>query len=140
MSAPKKIIVLDSSTVVAAVFWNSDARRCLVAAARRKFLIAGAPEIFDEYREATSEVKRKTRSTIDPKPMLDWIENIARKVEPVAFMARLSRDQSDNVFIGCALAAGASFVVTHDPDLLVLEKPFGIEMIRPREFLRKISK
>jgi putative PIN family toxin of toxin-antitoxin system len=140
MSVQKKTIVLDSSAVVAAVFWNGDARRCLVAAAHRKFLLAGCAEIFDEYREATSEVKRKTESVIDPKPMLDWLETIARKVEPVVFTSRLSRDQNDNVFIGCALAASASFIVTHDPDLLILKKPFGIEILRPREFLRKILK
>lgn len=136
----KRIIVLDSSAVVAAVFWNGDARRCLVAAARRKFLVAGCEEIFDEYRAATFEVKRKIESHVDPSPKLDWLESVARKVEPIAFSSRLSRDQSDNVFIGCALAADASFIVTHDPDLLVLKKPFGIEILRPREFLRKISK
>ncbi len=136
----KRTVVLDSSAIVAATFWNGDARRCLVAAAHRKFLIAGCREIFDEYREATSGVKRKSRSAIDPAPMLDWLEAVARKVEPIAFKARLSRDKSDNVFIGCALAANATFIVTHDPDLLVLEKPFGIEILRPREFLRKISK
>jgi putative PIN family toxin of toxin-antitoxin system len=136
----KRIIVLDSSAIVAAMFWNGDARRCLAAAAHRKFLIAGCSEIFAEYREATSEVKQKAQSAIDPKPTLDWIEVVARKVEPIIFTSRLSRDKSDNVFIGCALAAKASFIVMHDPDLLILEKPFGIEILRPREFLRKISK
>lgn len=136
----KKIIVLDSSAVSAAIFWNGDARRCVAAAARRSFFIAGSAEIFAEYREAASAVKQAKPSRIDPKPMLDWLETIARKVQPVIFTSRLSRDKSDNIFVGCALAAKASFVVTHDPDLLVLEKPFGIEILRPREFLRKISK
>jgi uncharacterized protein len=134
----KKIIVLDTSAVVAAIFWNGDARRCLIAAARRDFLIAGSPEIFDEYREARGKVRRKVGSRIDPGPMLDWLETIARKVEPTIFTSRLSRDPSDNIFVGCAPAANASFIVSHDPDLLILKKPFGIEILRPREFLRKI--
>jgi hypothetical protein len=113
----KKIIVLDSSAVVAAVFWNGDARRCM-----------------------TAEVRRKAESPIDPGPILDWLEAIARKVEPIIFLSRLSRDKNDSVFIGCALAANAQFIATHDPDLLVLKKPFGIKILRPREFLRKISK
>jgi len=123
---------------VAGVFWKGDARRCLAAAARRKFLVASSREIFDEYRAASAEVKRKTRSAIDPKPVLDWLETVVQKVEPVTFVSRLSRDANDDIFIGCALAAGAEFVISHDPDLLVLEKPFGIEILRPREFLRKI--
>jgi len=70
--------------------------------------------------------------------VLDWLETVVQKVEPVTFVSRLSRDANDDIFIGCALAAGAEFVISHDPDLLVLEKPFGIEILRPREFLRKI--
>jgi hypothetical protein len=47
------------------------ARRCLAAAAHQRFFLAGPEEIFNEYREATLEVSRKTGSLIDPKRVLD---------------------------------------------------------------------
>jgi hypothetical protein len=50
-------------------------RRCAALPGRcgaQKILLAGCAEIFGEYREATSEVRRKTESVIDPNPMLDW--------------------------------------------------------------------
>jgi predicted nucleic acid-binding protein len=34
----------------------------------------------------------------------------------------------------------AKYIVSRDADLLALEKPFGIEILQPREFLRKISR
>lgn len=107
-----------------------------MALARRKFFIAASPEILEEYREIAADVKKKTGR--EPMPFLNWIQDIAEMVDPLP-IKRLSRDAKDNVFIGCALAAGAKFVVTRDNDLLVLGKPFGIEMIQPREFLRKIT-
>jgi len=39
----------------------------------------------------------------------------------------------------CALAARAEFVITRDPDLLELEKPFGIQMLTPRAFLSRLQ-
>ncbi len=83
-------------------------------------------------------MKAELNSPVNPLSILNWLEHIARRVDPVPLTKPVSRDASDDVFIATALSANASFVVTNDPDLLSLEKPFGIEMIRPREFLRKL--
>lgn len=72
--------------------------------------------------------------------MLDYLEATARKVEPVHLPAPVCRDPSDEIFLAAAISAKAQFIVTHDPDLLILKKPFGIEILRPREFFWKISK
>ena len=138
MRTEKNIAVLDTSVVVAGIFWKSDAYRCLVALTRRRFFVAGCGEIFSEYRR--SALKRENQYGIDPRPMLDYLETAARRIEPVRLRKPVCRDSSDEIFIATAVAANAQFIVTHDPDLLVLEKPFGIEIMRPREFLRKISK
>ena len=136
MRTEKSIVVLDTSVVVAGIFWKTDAHRCLIALMKRRFFIAGCAEIFSEYRRRT--LKREAQYQINPRPILNFLEGIAQKVESVIFSEPVSRDPNDDVFIATALAAKASYVVTHDPDLLSLKKPFGIEMIRPREFLRKI--
>ena len=38
-----------------------------------------------------------------------------------------------------ALAARAQFIVTYDHDLLVLGKPFGVEILKPAAFLKRFS-
>lgn len=138
MRTGKNAAVLDTSVVVAGIFWKTDAHRCFVALTKRRFFIAGCEEIFSEYRR--SALKRERQSGIDPRPMLDYLEAVARKVAPVHLRAPICRDPSDEIFIATAAAANAQFIVTLDPDLLVLRKPFGIEILRPREFLRKISR
>lgn len=136
MRTEKSIAVLDTSVVVAGIFWKTDAHRCLLALMKRRFFMAGCAEIFAEYHR--SALKREVQYQINPRPILAFLEVTARKVEPVVLSKPVSRDPTDDIFIATALAANASYVVTHDPDLLSLEKPFGIEMIRPREFLRKV--
>ncbi len=50
MRIEKSIAILDTSVIVAGIFWQSDAYRCLIALTRRQFFIAGCEEIFSEYR------------------------------------------------------------------------------------------
>jgi predicted nucleic acid-binding protein len=46
----------------------------------------------------------------------------------------------DDPYLACALGAGAKTIITRDADLLVLRKPFGIQIITPRELLVRLSK
>jgi len=133
---PKIKAVLDTNVVVSGLFWRGDSYKCLIALAQRKFFVAVTPDLLAEYRRIAAEVGIKTGT--EPMEVLDWLENKAENVEPVP-IRKLSRDADDNIFVGCALASGAKFIVTRDKDLLELEKPFGIEVVQPREFLRKIS-
>jgi len=75
---------------------------------------------------------------VNPQPKLAWIKSKARLVEPSPLGKRRSRDVKDDIYLAAALGAGAEYIVTYDKDLLSLEKPFGIETIRPAEFLRRI--
>lgn len=41
-------------------------------------------------------------------------------------------------YLGCALGAGAKWIISRDDDLLVLPKPFGISIITPRASLAQL--
>jgi len=49
-----------------------------------------------------------------------------------------SRDLQDDIYLRAALAAKATLMVTYDKDLLALEKPFGVAMVRPARFLQMV--
>jgi predicted nucleic acid-binding protein len=51
---------------------------------------------------------------------------------------KLSRDPDENPFVATAAAVQASFLVTQDRDLLVLEKPFGVSIVTPVELLKQL--
>ncbi len=52
---------------------------------------------------------------------------------------RRSRDPKDDRFLAAALAAPAQAIVSYDEDLLALETPFGVPVLRPPRFLEWFS-
>jgi predicted nucleic acid-binding protein len=52
---------------------------------------------------------------------------------------RRSRDPKDDPYLAGALAAQARYIVTYEDDLLKMGKPFGIEIIRPAELIRRME-
>jgi predicted nucleic acid-binding protein len=60
-------------------------------------------------------------------------------VEPGPTGKQRSRDPKDDPILGTALASGVRTIVTFDEDLLVLGKPFGIEIVPPGGFLPRVT-
>jgi uncharacterized protein len=48
---------------------------------------------------------------------------------------KICRDPNDDMVIACALASGASYLVTRDKDLLTLKVHQAVQMVRPEEFI-----
>ena len=133
------IVVFDTSTVASAVFWpRSTARRALAGAAQRKFRLAATAEVLEEYA-VTCAALHAIRPRQNPAGPLAWIRSQAVYVEPAPLGKQRSRDQTDDIFLTCALAAKAEFIVSNDRDLLALGKPFGIRIATPAEFLRTLE-
>jgi len=67
---------------------------------------------------------------------LTWVRAKALWTEPAPLGKQRSRDLKDERFIAAALGAAARAIVSYDRDLLVLERPFGVPIMRPAAFLR----
>lgn len=133
-------IVVDTNVVVSAAFWpKSEDRRCFVLLARRKCRMALTQDILSEYRSLAVRIGRRECPDRDPTPFLDWIERVALLVEPLPLGKRRSRDVKDDPFLAWALASRAEFIVTKDKDLLALDKPFGVQILTPRELYRTLG-
>lgn len=63
---------------------------------------------------------------------------LAQIVEPEEVPA-VSRDPKDDIFLACAKAAEAQYIVTEDKDLLVLNPYNGIQIINALDFLRVLQ-
>lgn len=110
----------------------------MVLWAKRRFHLAITLDIFHEYAEVARRIALKIPE-VNPEPWLKWIERKARVYEPAELGKQRSRDPDDDPFLACALASGTGTIVSKDKDLLALEKPFGIEIITPRQFLSKFN-
>jgi predicted nucleic acid-binding protein len=72
--------------------------------------------------------------------LLTWYYDRVKLVEPAPLGKQRSRDVKDDPYLACALAAGAKVIVSRDDDLLALEKPFGIQILTPRELLTRLAR
>lgn len=127
-------VVADTNVVISAIFWPGESRRCLALWAKRRFHLAITVPLFEEYDEIAHRVAPQL-PPVNPEPWLKWIENKAKVYEPAPLGKQRSRDKDDDPVLACALASGAKVIISKDNDLLVLEKPFGIAILTPQQFL-----
>ena len=131
-------VVLDANVVFAGVGWGGEAHRCLLAMARRQMVVFATLEILEEVRSLVGE--RGDQFKHPPHNLLARYYDQMKLVEPSPLGRQRSRDATDDLYLACALSAGAKVIVSRNDDLLALKKPFGIEIITPRELLRRLTK
>ncbi len=96
--------------------------------------------VYDEYRRVAWRVKEQERLVGGPEPLLRLIRERAVWVVPEPLTKRVCRDPKDDKFIEAALAARAGVLLARDADLTDLEKPYGIEILTPRQFLGRLPR
>ena len=130
--------VYDTNVVLSGAGWRNESHRCLVAAAHRQVIIFTTVGLLEEIVSQARRIQARDEFPRDPWPVLNWWVAQTKQIEPVSVGKQRSRDRKDDEVLGCALAAQAGFIVTRDPDLLVLGKPFGISIVTPRQFLQAL--
>lgn len=133
-------LVLDTGVLVAGLFWRNEAHQCLRAWEHGVFHLAVSDPVFEEYERVARRVKAAARLAGDPEPMLRLIQDHALWVVPEPLGRPVCRDPKDDKFIEAALAAKARLLLARDADLTDLEKPFGIEILTPRQFLGRLPR
>ncbi len=133
-------MVMDTGVLVAGLYWRNEAHQCLQAWERGGYHLAVSDAVFEEYRRVAYRVKAQERLAGDPEPMLRLIQERAVWVIPEPLVRPVCRDPKDDKFIEAALAAKAPLLLARDADLTDLEKPFGVEMVTPRQFLRRLPR
>ena len=132
-------LVFDTSVVLAGIGWRGEAYQCLVMMARRRLIAHATTATIAEARAKTEELLATGKFPHDPKPMLDWYLAQVRQIEAAPLGKQRSRDVDDDPILACALGGGAKLVTAYDMDLLDMGKPFGVEIIKPAELLRRLK-
>lgn len=133
-------VVIDAGVVLAGAGWRHEPHLCLVLAARRIALPYATSDTLDELQRVARRMQAEGWfRQHDPWPTLNWYLRFVRRVEPAPLGGQRSRDAKDDPYLACAVAARAAFLITRDSDLLVMGKPFGIEIVTPRAFLSRVA-
>jgi len=130
-------VVFDAGVVFSGACWRGEAHLCLVAMARRRLIAFASSETLDELRRVVRQIGFKVPHS--PYTILDWHYRAAKIVSPAPLGKQRSRDPKDDPYLACALAAKARLIISRDEDLLTLQKPFGIEIVSPRELLKRLA-
>ena len=106
--------------------------------AHRHVIVYATLETLNELRNLLLDRGHKVK--YPPVTTLNWYYDRVKLVEPAPLGKQRSRDAKDDPYLACALAAGAKIIVSRDDDLLALGKPFGIQIVTPRELLAKLTR
>jgi uncharacterized protein len=102
------------------------------------FEVVLSPQIADEVARALAypKVRKHARTKVEPDVWLEDIVVLAQFVAGRLQVSSVSEDPDDDKYIAVAIEGRAAFVVTGDPDLLVLEQHEGVRIVNPRAFLQ----
>lgn len=132
------IAVLDTNIVASATFWRGKPAHCLEAWTLGRFELAISHPILTEYEEVVARLSARYPG----KRATDWLTAIRQAGHlhlPAPLPARTT-DPDDEIFIECAVAAHADYLVTGDKShLLPLRQVEGVSVIAVSQFLRALG-
>lgn len=137
-------LVLDTDVIVAAMRSPSGASAAILMAAMEKTvtLLANVPLVF-EYEATCSVAEHRVAAGITETEVRLFLDAVAAMVEPVVthFLWRPKlRDPSDEMVLEAAVNGHAHAIVTFNiRDYGTVPGEFGVEVLQPREALRRIS-
>ena len=130
-------VVLDTNVLVSGIFFSGVPGRVLEAWADERFELVLSPAIFDEYLRACARLA-ESRSGLEYEAVLATIVGHGTLVADAVPGEPITVDPDDDKFMLCASSAGAT-VVSGDSDLLHVSGWRGVEVLRPRDFLRRLG-
>jgi len=135
-------IVLDTNVLISAILTFGPPNQILKLAEKGLLEIATSPEILHELSGVLKHPKfhRYLRQAgLTPDSAVKQLSFFLQIFPTAKHVTVVTADPADNKFLSCAVSAGASFVVTGDKHLLQLKKFEDIQIMKPAQFLTKLS-
>ena len=129
-------VVLDTNVLVSGIFFTGPPATILAAWASRRFELVASIEVLAEFRRVGARLGSRY-PLVDAEPLLDLVTRESRIVDPIPVPTSACDDPDDIMVLACAIAGHAHIVVTGDRALLRASGFQGIEVVTPREFLRR---
>jgi putative PIN family toxin of toxin-antitoxin system len=140
MNQPK--VVLDTNVLVSGLRSRLGASfQILSLVGRGRFSLAVSVPLVFEYEEALKRQSRSlglTHGDIDD--VLDYLCSIAEHREIFFLWRPVLRDPGDDAVLELAVEAGSDAIVTHNLRDFVEARDFGLEVLSPGQFLKRIRR
>ncbi len=127
-------VTADANIYISSLIFSGVPRQFMQAAEEGKFQLAISDAVLAEIRRVLRV--KFAWSEESTEATLQHLLGGVTLVYPTEMIDAVSRDPDDNRVIECAVAAGSSYIVTGDNDLLSLGNYCGIQIIKVADFLR----
>ena len=131
-------VVLDTNVIVSGhISRRGTPARVYQLWEQRRFEALVTVAIMSEYADVLTRpsIQRLTRmSADDVRSTIDDLAKFAIVVDIESLLVGASVDPDDDIFLECALAGGADYIVSGDRHLLSLETFHGIPIVSPALF------
>jgi putative PIN family toxin of toxin-antitoxin system len=136
-------IVLDANVFISAVISpRGNPAQILRLWEQEELELVISPPILEELERVIRYPRIQERYDLAEEHVEQFLQLIganAIMVKPSEELEVIERDPSDNRYLECALAAGASYIVTGDNHLLDLEEYRGVVILNPAGFLALVE-
>lgn len=113
-----KRVVLDTNVLLVSISEKSKLHWIFEALLYQNYTLCITTDILAEYAEI---IERHMGSEVS-ESILGVLENLSNIVLITAYYKfQLLKDEDDNKFVDCAIAANADFIVSHDNDFKILK-------------------
>jgi putative PIN family toxin of toxin-antitoxin system len=130
-------VVFDTNVRLSALLWRGAAYKCWLAARAGLVEIVYCREMLAEFSEKLYD--KFGFSADNVRAAVYDFRRFGQQVEISGNLNVVSSDPDDNMFIECALVAGASIIVSGDHHLLDLEEYQDIRIMTPGAFLEWLA-
>ena len=93
-----------------------------------------------QYPKLQALIKRNGVSMDEVKDLIHKIERIAIVTPGNTKVNRIKGDMSDNMFLACAVEAGADFIISGDSHLKDVKTFKGVRIVSPDVFMQMVNK
>jgi len=135
--------VLDTNTLISALFWGGIPWEVYHAAAEEKYILLATEALIAEFVGVLHRPKFAPALATIQKLADDIVREhrqVAELVVPIEIFLAAVRDPKDRVVLACAIGGRADYIVSGDKDLLVLEVFQGIPILTVASFLQVLGR
>ncbi len=134
--------VADTNIIISGLLWHGSPRLVLESARQVGLELFTSPAILSELDDVLRRPKFESLLVSvgsSAQAVLLQYSALASLVHPVYTPAVVERDPDDDAILACAIAAGASYIVSGDGDLLDIDSYEGIDIVSASQFLKYLA-
>ena len=125
-------VLPDTNILISSVFWRGNPYEVVKRGILGEYQLVISAEILDEVANKLRNKFQFPEESIQE--LIDILMTYCHIVE-VTSKFDVVRDKKDNKIIECAFDGKVDYIVTGDPDLLVLKEFRGIKIVTAKDFL-----